>query len=226
MIEDCVGWGLETSPEVLTVEFDSAWPTRAAAEEWCRAIASPVLAIHGDQDHISPITQSERIVELTGGELVILEGSGHIPLARDPIKVNHLIADFVDRVYGAVTTSHDVDARPEPIETCALLSRHRSASVMPGVTLRSPKSCASCTKTSQIDWLAQHPVTRVLEDAGESVHPASDWLASESGHVESESGEHDLHCFEALRRMDEILVNNFHVFDDVVRRRRLRPGRR
>ncbi len=68
----------------------------------------------------------------------------------------------------------------------------------------------------QIDWLTQHPVTRVLEDAGERVHPASAWLASESGHIEAESGEHDLHVFQAIRDMDEILVNNFMVFNDVV----------
>jgi predicted glycosyltransferase len=68
----------------------------------------------------------------------------------------------------------------------------------------------------QIDWLTQHPVTRVLEEAGERVHPASAWLASESAHVESEAGEHDLHVFQALREMDEILVNNFMVFNDVV----------
>ncbi len=40
-------------------------------------------------------------------------------------------------------------------------------------------------------------------------------LASESGHVEHESGEHDLHAFEAIRRMDEIMVNNFMVFDEL-----------
>ena len=68
----------------------------------------------------------------------------------------------------------------------------------------------------QIDWLTQHPVTRVLEDAGERVHPASAWLASESAHIEAESAEHDLHVFQALRQMDEILVNNFMVFHDVV----------
>jgi predicted glycosyltransferase len=68
----------------------------------------------------------------------------------------------------------------------------------------------------QIDWLTQHPVTRVLEDAGERVHPASRWLASESAHIESESGEHDLRVFQAIREMDEILVNNFMVFNDVV----------
>lgn len=68
----------------------------------------------------------------------------------------------------------------------------------------------------QIDWLAQHPVTRVLADAGESVHPASALLANESAHIEDEAADHDLHAFQAIRRMDEILVNNFMVFNDVV----------
>jgi len=68
----------------------------------------------------------------------------------------------------------------------------------------------------QIDWLAQHPVTTVLEQSGERVHPASDWLASESGHITSEASGHDLHCFQALRRMDEILVANFMIFQEVV----------
>ena len=57
----------------------------------------------------------------------------------------------------------------------------------------------------EIDWLAQHPVTTVLDAEGEHVHPASQWLASESAHVVSEASGHDLHCFQALRRMDEIL---------------------
>ncbi len=68
----------------------------------------------------------------------------------------------------------------------------------------------------QIEWLAQHPVTRVLADAGEPVHPASAFLANESAHIEDESADHDLHAFQAIRRMDEILVNNFMVFNDVV----------
>ena len=68
----------------------------------------------------------------------------------------------------------------------------------------------------QIDWLAQHPVTRVLADAGETIHPASALLANESAHIEDESADHDLHAFQAIRRMDEILVSNFMVFNDVV----------
>jgi predicted glycosyltransferase len=68
----------------------------------------------------------------------------------------------------------------------------------------------------QIDWLTQHPVTRVLTERGERVHPASRWLLSESAHLESEAGEHDLHVFQAVRRMDEVLVANFMVFADLV----------
>jgi pimeloyl-ACP methyl ester carboxylesterase len=215
-IEDCVGWGLETSPKVLTAEDESDWPARETVEGWCRAITAPVLAIHGDDDRVSPYTRSERMAELTGGELALLEGSGHLPLARDPVKVNHLIADFVDRV-----------APWQSKRTTWTRGRNRSRRVL---YISSPiglgharrdvavaQELRKLHEDVQIDWLAQHPVTRVLEEAGETVHPASQFLASESGHVEAESGEHDLHCFEALRRMDEILVNNFHVFDEVAR---------
>ncbi|MFZ0091847.1 MAG: glycosyltransferase [Solirubrobacteraceae bacterium] len=68
----------------------------------------------------------------------------------------------------------------------------------------------------EIDWLAQHPVTSVLEPRGERIHPASAQLANESTHMQAESDGHDLHCFQALRRMDEILLANFMVFLDVV----------
>jgi predicted glycosyltransferase len=70
----------------------------------------------------------------------------------------------------------------------------------------------------EVQWLTQSPVAEFLEKRGEHVHPASGLLASESGHFEAESGEHDLHAFEAVRRMDEVLVNNFMVFDDLVER--------
>jgi len=67
-----------------------------------------------------------------------------------------------------------------------------------------------------IDWLAQHPVTAVLETHGERIHPLSGELASESAHITAESSGHDLNAFQAIRRMDEILVNNFMVFQDAV----------
>ena len=68
----------------------------------------------------------------------------------------------------------------------------------------------------EIDWLAQHPVTTVLQARGERIHPLSAELASESAHLTNKSSEHDLNAFQAIRRMDEILVANFMVFHDVV----------
>ena len=69
----------------------------------------------------------------------------------------------------------------------------------------------------EIDWLAQDPVTTVLEARGERIHPASAFLANESHHIESESAEQNLHCFQAWRRMDEILLANYMLFHDLVR---------
>jgi predicted glycosyltransferase len=68
----------------------------------------------------------------------------------------------------------------------------------------------------EIDWLAQSPVTDVLESRGERIHPLSAELASESAHITAESAGHDLNAFQAIRRMDEILVANFMVFHDAV----------
>ncbi|MGA8980344.1 MAG: alpha/beta hydrolase [Pedococcus sp.] len=93
-IEDCVRWGLDTTPGVLIAEADAARPTKEAIEDWCRTVSSPVLAIHGDHDLISPVSRGRRVAELTGSELVVLQGAGHIPIARDPVKVNLLIRDF------------------------------------------------------------------------------------------------------------------------------------
>jgi len=64
--------------------------------------------------------------------------------------------------------------------------------------------------------LIQHPVTRLVADRQETIHPASDWLVNKSAHIEAGALDHDLHAFHAIRRMDQILINNFMVFDDVV----------
>jgi pimeloyl-ACP methyl ester carboxylesterase/predicted glycosyltransferase len=214
-VEDCVGWGLETTPQVLIAERLSPEPPRETVEEWCASIASPVLAIHGDRDLISPPSRSRRIADLTGGECVVIAGGGHLPLARDPVKVNHLISDFVTRFTPDRLARTWVRGRLRPKRVLYVSSPIGLGHVRRDLAVA--QALKEKCEGVRVDWLAQDPVTRVLERAGEHIHPASAWLASESGHLESECGEHDLHCFEALRRMDEILVNNFHVFDDVVR---------
>jgi hypothetical protein len=68
-----------------------------------------------------------------------------------------------------------------------------------------------------VHWLAQPPVTTLLEACGETVHPASAALAPEAAYVDAEAAEHGLHAFQMLRRLDEVFCANFMVFHDLVR---------
>ena len=99
-IEDAVGWGLETSPEVLIAESHAPWPDEATVRGWCTASRCPVLVVHGTKDQVSHVRRGKALAEATGGGLVVLEGGGHIPMARDPVKVNLLIREFVESLGG------------------------------------------------------------------------------------------------------------------------------
>src|SRR5207253_1007419 len=120
------------------------------------------------------------------------------------------------------STVADMAAPATRREQLALARRVRcpvSVITAPDDKTTAPAEASALVPDLHIDWLPQHPVTRVLQDEGEHIHPASQHLASESRHIECESAEHDLHCFQAWRRMDEILVSNFMVFHDLVRDR-------
>jgi pimeloyl-ACP methyl ester carboxylesterase len=235
-IEDCVGWGLETTPEVLLAIEDAPEPEAANASlrgeeqhvrDLARRVECPVMVIHGDADAITPHARGATLAEMTGGRLVTLQGSGHIPLARDPVKVNLLLRDFIEEIRRSATTAAGATASPErPQSLTWTRGRNRkrralyiSSPIGLGHAQRDAAIAAELRKLHpdlEIDWLAQHPVTKVLEARGERIHPASALLANESRHIECESAEHDLHCFQALRRMDEILVANYMLFHDVV----------
>ena len=212
-IEDCVGWGLETTPEVL-IATDAAPSVvnKENVEEFVRSVRCPVLIFHGDEDALVPYTRSTRLAELTGGKLVTIEGGGHYPQGRDPVKFNLLLRDFI---------------KPSPAPTVtwrrARNRRKRALYISSPIGLgHAQRDVAIADELRrlrpdlEIDWLAQHPVTEVLKARGERIHPASAHLANESRHMESESAEHDLHFFQAWRRMDEILVANYLLFHDVV----------
>jgi pimeloyl-ACP methyl ester carboxylesterase/predicted glycosyltransferase len=210
--EDAVGWALETDPETLVAtQLASRLPDEESVRELTNQIRWPVLVIHGRADAVRPHDSGAALAEIIGGDLVTLEGSGHAPPARDPVKVNLLLRDFVD----------PAAARPHTW-TRGRSRRKRALYISSPIGLGHAQRDVAIAKELrklhpdlEIDWLAQNPVTRVLEGEGERIHPASAQLASESAHIESESAEHDLHCFQAWRRMDEILVTNFMVFHDL-----------
>jgi pimeloyl-ACP methyl ester carboxylesterase/predicted glycosyltransferase len=211
--EDAVGWGLETDAETLIA---TQLAPRLADEESVRLLVTridcPVLVIHGREDAVRPWESGARLAELTNGALTILEGSGHLPHARDPVKVNLLLRDFIKPPPPPRTWVRGRGRRKRALfvsSPIGLGHAQRDAAIADELRKLHPDL--------EIDWLAQHPVTTVLEARGEQIHPGSGHLANESGHIESESAEHDLHCFQAIRRMDEILLANFMVFHDIVR---------
>ena len=218
-IEDCVQWALGTDPETLALADEKApppWTSREEARALCERVRCPVLVVHGDLDACQTRERATAVAEATGGTLVTLEGAGHLPQARHPVRVNGLLRELGEAV-----------APPAPRSsawTRAARRRRRALYVSSPIGLGHARRDVAIARELralvpdlEIDWLAQHPVTTVLEAEGERIHPASRHLANESHHIECESAEHDLHAFQAIRRMDEILVANFMLFHDVVR---------
>ena len=95
-IEDCVGWGLETTPETLVETRLAITMGEEETRALCSRVRCPVLVIQGTGDAITGQSRGIALSEVTGGSLVLLEGSGHGPHARDPVRVNLLIRDFVE----------------------------------------------------------------------------------------------------------------------------------
>jgi pimeloyl-ACP methyl ester carboxylesterase/predicted glycosyltransferase len=215
-IEDGIEWANDTTGPLLarTVEARGIAPPFDVGEDMYRKIKCPVLMIHGDNDQIQPYARAQVVAAATGAELVTITGGGHNPLARIPAKCNALINDFLER-----RLSIPAPGRPRSASRKAKRALYLSSPIGLGHGRRDIAIARELRKLHpdlQVDWLAQDPVTRLLEANGEYIHPLSSRLASESRHIELESGEHELNAFQAIRRMDEVLIANFMVFQDVV----------
>jgi len=218
-IEDAVEWAMGATPEALTaIELAPSYADDPAAiEEMLRAVRCPVLVIRGTDDRCQPDARMLRIAELTNARELVLDGAGHMAHTREPVVVNQALHEFITSLAPPVPAPPRVWTRPldRPKRVLYLSSpiglghAERDAAIVDALRAQRPGV--------QVDWLAQHPVTEVLARRGERVHPASAYLASEVEHVDAEAGEHDLHAFQTVRRMDEILVANFMLFTEVVR---------
>ena len=110
--------------------------------------------IHGDEDRIRPHAQGAALAARTGGELVTLEGAGHGPQARDPVKVNLLLREFIA---AARPRARTLDAR-------AAAARKRALFVSSPIGLGHARRDVAIARELralhpdlEIDWLAQDP---------------------------------------------------------------------
>ena len=144
-----------------------------------------------------------------------LEGSGHVPHARDPVKVNLLLRDFVEPA-----------AEPRRrVWTRGRRRRKRALYISSPIGLGHAQRDVAIAR--ELRKLRPGPRDRLARAApgdaacsraraSASTRRARTWRTSRAT-SSRESAEHDLHCFQAWRRMDEILVANFMVFHDLVR---------
>jgi pimeloyl-ACP methyl ester carboxylesterase/predicted glycosyltransferase len=216
-IEDATGWSLETTPETMALTMAArTTPGTIEPSAALEMVDCPVLVVHAEGDQINPYEWGVRAAELTGGTLVTVQGDGHGLPAREPVFITRLIDDFAQQVTATTTRvparwTRALDRRPRVLYLSSPIGLghvRRDLAIADELRAR--------VDGLEIDWLTQDPVTRVVGEAGYRVHPASRWLASESAHLTDEAGEHDLHVFQAFRRMDEIMVANFLVFQEVV----------
>ena len=207
---------------VKTVEARVVPPEFDVSEAMYRKIRCPMLMIHGDNDQIQPMRARRRVAERHRRRARDHSGrraQSAGPLSRQGQRADRRFPRSQARHRGARS---EQTGRPTRKVKKAL---YLSSPIGLGHGRRDIAITRELRKLHpdlEVDWLAQDPVTRLLEANGERIHPLSARLASETRHIELESGEHDLHCFQAIRRMDEVLIANFMIFQDAVERGRLR----
>ena len=209
-IESGVEWATGTTAELLIKTLEAAQLEAPETKALAGRVRCPVLVIHGTEDAICPHEQGAELAADTGGRLATLEGSGHVPNARDPVRVNLLLREFL-LPPAPPTLWRRAGARPKRalLVSSPIGLGHARRDVAIARELRRLRPGL------EIDWLAQSPTTSLLEATGERIHPASRELARECAHIESEAHEHSLPVFHAVRRLDEILAANFMRFHDV-----------
>jgi pimeloyl-ACP methyl ester carboxylesterase len=231
-IEDCVAWAGETTPDVLVESLRAI--DGINVHELLGRIAVPTLALHGTHDKIVPYSHAQKMVAaIPGARLVTFDRGGHGLFGRDAVKVNHLIRDFalggeVATRTVAATTERTVSADPPPAPRSPARGSERRV-----LWLSSPiglghiqRDLAIARRLSElhpevtVDFLAADPADRVVRHWGARLHPASRLLLNESAHFESWAADHELHAFNALWDMDEIMTANFMTLADVVERER------
>jgi pimeloyl-ACP methyl ester carboxylesterase len=95
-IEDAVEWALDGSVDAMLAESEAVFPFDVAAvEAICRSVHCPMLLVHGTEDTCQSIARAERLADLTGAPLVVVDGADHMIPGRHPVMANLLIRDFI-----------------------------------------------------------------------------------------------------------------------------------
>src|SRR5262249_61503599 len=109
--EDAIGWGLQTDPQTILRGMDAEWVNdRGSVLRLGAQVPCPTLVIQGSQDAVVGPARGAAVADaIPHAQLITLEGSGHAPHLRDPVRTNLLIREFA--------SSCVTGARPTPPAT-------------------------------------------------------------------------------------------------------------
>ncbi|MDP9463298.1 MAG: alpha/beta hydrolase, partial [Actinomycetota bacterium] len=105
--DDTTGWAMETEGELIALGVEGVPQIRYAdIESAVTAMRMPVLIIHGTDDHIVSYESSlELRKRIPHAQLLTMDGVGHLPNGRYPVRINHAIKSFADQTYGRAGTT-------------------------------------------------------------------------------------------------------------------------
>lgn len=218
-IEEAIDHALQGDPESVVAAMKAPIVRRRAdLQSLAARVQVPSVVVHGDADRLIPLADARWLADATGGELVVLPGGDHCPHGRHVQRTADAISALADRALGRPTAASPSASpardpgRPRVLVVCSPIGlghARRDLAVVEALRRLRPEV--------EVEWLAQHPVTAVLESAGEAIHPASAQLLSECRHFELESVGHQLDIFGAFRSGQDLMAHNFRVFRDVLR---------
>jgi pimeloyl-ACP methyl ester carboxylesterase len=96
-MEDAIGWGLQTDAQTILRGMDAEWTNnRDSALRLCGQVACPTMVIQGSADAVVGRARGAAVAAaIPDAQLITLEGCGHAPHLRDPVRVNLLLRDFI-----------------------------------------------------------------------------------------------------------------------------------
>jgi pimeloyl-ACP methyl ester carboxylesterase/predicted glycosyltransferase len=203
-------WAHETSPEI--------WAACAApglfsdVTDCLENIDVPVLIVHGQKDKtVYPMASQYLHEKIPDSKLLIVSEAGHLFWRTWP----QVSWEILEVLKPAVAKSLFQACRPLGKSILWISSPIGLGHVTRDLAIA--REVRRERPHVTVHWLAAEPVRSFLRSAGEVVHPLSEALRDESGHLESRASDYCLNLTEAYWEMDRHLNNNFMVFSEAAR---------
>ena len=220
-IEDAIGWGLDTTAGHAHRHAAGGDPRRRTptSRPLLDRVRGPCLVIQGSEDAIvgpGAGPAAGRRPRATGPGSSSWPGRATAPM---PATRSRSTCSSATSSTGSSPThgrASPLDPGQGPAQAGPVhLLADRAGTRPPGRGHRRRAAPAPSRPARSTGWPSTQSPPSSRPEANTSIPPRPRWPASRATSRAS-AAEHDLHCFQAWRRMDEILLANFMVFHDLV----------